>query len=291
MSDENNDPDINFFNKKSEVVNSPYYNVDKFYSSSQNLLKNSFSVLHINIRSMNKNFEKLREYLSHAKGNFSVITLTETWCNDDETDKNSLWQLPNYTAIHQIRKSSKKGGGIALYVHNSLNYKIPKNKNINNNDIECLNIEIVSKTSENVMVSCIYRPPRGDAHKFLDEMKGHIIKNKFQEKPLFLVGDLNINFSDYSRYIHVRNFFNFVFQNGIFPVINRPTRMTKSSVMVIDNILTNTLIDSYIQSGIIKTDISDHFAVFSLLKTDLEQTNIKKTIIKRDINEDSMEYF
>ena len=106
LSDENNDPDINFFNKKSEVVNWPYYNVDKFYSSSQNLLKNSFSVLHINIRSMNKNFEKLREYLSHAKGNFSVIALTETWCNDDETDKNSLWQLPNYTAIHQIRNSS-----------------------------------------------------------------------------------------------------------------------------------------------------------------------------------------
>ena len=105
-------------------------------------------------------------------------------------------------------------------------------------------------------------------------MKGHIIKNKFQEKPLFLVGDLNINFSDYSRYIHVRNFFNFVFQNGIFPVINRPTRVTKSSATVIDHILKNALIDSHIQSGIIKTDISDHFAFFSLLKTNLEQTNI-----------------
>ena len=44
LSDENNDPNINFFNKKSEAVNSPYYNVDKFNSSSQNLLKNSFSV-------------------------------------------------------------------------------------------------------------------------------------------------------------------------------------------------------------------------------------------------------
>ena len=44
LSDENNDPDINFFNKKSEAVNSPYYNVDKFHCSSQNLLKNSFSV-------------------------------------------------------------------------------------------------------------------------------------------------------------------------------------------------------------------------------------------------------
>ena len=30
LSDENNDPDINFFNEKSEAVNPPYYNVDKF---------------------------------------------------------------------------------------------------------------------------------------------------------------------------------------------------------------------------------------------------------------------
>ena len=68
MNDENNDPDINFFNEKSRAINAPYYNVDKFNSSSQNLLKNSFSVLHINIRSMNKIFEKLREYLAHIKG-------------------------------------------------------------------------------------------------------------------------------------------------------------------------------------------------------------------------------
>ena len=68
LNDENNDPDINFFNEKSGAINSPYYNVDKFNSSSQNFLKNSSSVLHINIRSMNKIFEKLREYLPHIKG-------------------------------------------------------------------------------------------------------------------------------------------------------------------------------------------------------------------------------
>ena len=67
--------------------------------------------------------------------------------------------------------------------------------------------------------------------------------------------------------------------------------MTKSKATIIDHILINTLIDSHIQIGIIKTDISDHFAVFSLLKTNFEQTNIKKTIIKRGINEDSMKYF
>ena len=172
-----------------------------------------------------------------------MSALTETWCSDDKADRNSLWQLPNYTLIHQIRKSSQKGGGIALYVHNSLNYKIPKNKYINNNDIECLNTKIVSKASKNVTISCIYRPSRGDAHKFLDEMKGHIILNKFQEKRLFLVGDLNKNSLDYSRKTYVRDFFNFVFQNGIFPMIKRPTRVTKLIATIIDHILINTLID------------------------------------------------
>ena len=96
---------------------------------------------------------------------------------------------------------------------------------------------------------------------------------------------------DYCRNIHFRDFFNFVFRSGIFPVINIPTRATKLSATMIDHILTKPLIDLHIQSGIIKTDISDHFAVFSLLKTNLELTNIKKTIIKKDINEGSMKYF
>ena len=73
---------------------------------------------------MKKNFEKLCEYLSHVKRNFSVVAFTETWCSDDKVDKKSLWQLPNYTAIHQIRNNSQNGGGIALYVHNSLNYSL-----------------------------------------------------------------------------------------------------------------------------------------------------------------------
>ena len=40
-----------------------------------------------------------------------------------------------------------------------------------------------------------------------------------------------------------------------------------------------------------KTDISDHFAVFCLLKTSFEQSNIKNIIAKRDIKEASIEHF
>ena len=93
-----------------------------------------FSTLHINIRSSNKNFEKLKKKiwkgsifnLSLVKRDFSVVALTDMWCNDDKAVQNSLLQLPNYTTIHQIRNNDHRGGVVAVYVHNSLDFKIPK---------------------------------------------------------------------------------------------------------------------------------------------------------------------
>ena len=154
LSNENNDPDITFFNEKREAVDSPYYNVDKFKFCSQILLKMYF-LFCISTLDINKNFEKLLEYLSHVKKTFLIIALTEMWCSDDKVDKSSLCQLRNCTAICTIRYRGQKGESISFYVHHSLNYKIPKNKNIDNNDIKYLNIEILSKTSENVIISCI----------------------------------------------------------------------------------------------------------------------------------------
>ena len=51
-------------------------------------------------------------------------------------------------------------------------------------------IEIIRKNAKNMIVSCIYRSPRGDSHIFLDEIKPVICKN--HQKPLSLVEDLNV---------------------------------------------------------------------------------------------------
>ena len=74
--------------------------------------------------------------------------------------------------------------------------------------------------------------------------------------------------------------FNLVFQNGVFPLVNRPTRVTKLSATIIDHVLTNTMKDSEVQSGIAKTDKSDHFPVFTLMKSSLVLPNIKETFMK-----------
>ena len=48
-----------------------------------------------------------------------------------------------------------------------------------------------------------------------------------------------------------------IFQHGLLPVINKATRVTKKSATAIDHIITNSFFKNNINTGIIKTDISD----------------------------------
>ena len=113
--DEANDPDLNIFNDHSEAVSLPYYTIDEFSCPSNSLLKNPFSILQINIRSMNKKFEKLQEYLNVVKGKFSIIALTETWCNDDRADKTLYGKCPTTHLFTKLDKMDKKDG-VLLYL-------------------------------------------------------------------------------------------------------------------------------------------------------------------------------
>ena len=79
------DPDSNFFNENIfQTLNANYFSEEeaKFKLSSQTN-KLSFSILHLNIRSMNKNFENFKLFLSTCAHEFSMICLTETWNSDE----------------------------------------------------------------------------------------------------------------------------------------------------------------------------------------------------------------
>ena len=78
----------------------------------------------------------------------------------------------------------------------------------------------------------------------------------------------------------VHEFFNLAFQDSVFPVINRPARLIETIAKIVHRILINSTINSLLNSGIVKTDIGDRFAVFCLLKINFQQSNIKNIIIK-----------
>ena len=109
LTNDNFDPDSNFLMKKMNSVESTYYTHEEFVSFSSNLIEN-FSIIHLNIRSLHKNIDKFKDFLNDIKGKFRIIVLSETWI-DDKADLNSLFHIPDYSFIHEKRKTNHKGGG------------------------------------------------------------------------------------------------------------------------------------------------------------------------------------
>ena len=57
---------------------------------------------------------------------------------------------------------------------------------------------------------------------------------------------------------------------SLFPLINKPTRITNQCHSIIDNIYTNSINEDII-SGVIIADIGDHFPIFSILQKDINK--------------------
>ena len=89
---------------------------------------------------MNKNFDSLKSMLHNLNFSFKIICITETWCQGSEN--NSNYGIPGYTSIHQPRAvsqiSNHAGGGVCVFIHNSLNFKSRSELSINNADCESL---------------------------------------------------------------------------------------------------------------------------------------------------------
>ena len=98
--------------------------------------------------------------------------------------------------------------------------------------------------------------------------KNLLSANDKTSKNIIFAADLNINVLDYESKKKVLRFLSSTFQYNMIPTINKLTRVTRKTVTATDHIITNTVI-SGIQhrSGIIKTDILDHFPIVYALST------------------------
>jgi hypothetical protein len=92
--------------------------------------KNYFSLLHLNIRSVSKNFDSFKHLLNSQGKPIKVIGLTETWLNDTNNDN---FNIEKYDFISSNR-SNKKGGGVGIYIIKETECKIRKDLNSVNED-------------------------------------------------------------------------------------------------------------------------------------------------------------
>ena len=245
----------------------------------------------MNVRSLQKNFEKFSFFLNSSKKNFDILCLSETWC-EETISQISLYHLPNYSLLELPRSSGKRGGGVLMYISDIHSSFIRTKFTVSNIHAETLFAEISFSNCKNLVIGIVYRPPNGKYDIFKNHLKSVIKKVNQEKKLLCVAGDFNINALTYDKFPKTKSFFDMLFKHNVISVINRPTRVSRTSATAIDNFLTNNFLDTKFSSGVIKTDISDHFPIFhSFHFYDNSNRNERKTIFKRNLSQRNVENF
>ena len=162
-------------------------------------------------------------------------------------------------------RKCKTGGGVDLYVNDSIPYTVREDFEFFYNEMESLFIEIDSKvfqTASNIIIGIVYRMPDSSIDIFNDRVADIFNVIDKENKLFYMLGDLNIDFLKCYEHRLTSSFIDILYSNNAFPLITKPTRVTQNTATLIDHILTNNFdIMGYHKQGILCTDISDHYAV------------------------------
>jgi len=275
---------------------SPYIDID---SVGQMLVSQSkkFSVLSINIQSLNAKYDKLTTlitYLEQYDFTFSAICIQETWFKENQ-DTN-LFQIPGYKLIHQGRICSEHGG-LIIYLKNEFNYCF---RNIyKQSDLwEGLFIDVfLQNSNKKLTIGNIYRPPKfnnsnSTIENFIKEITPIVISLSKESSYTIFTGDFNINLLEIDSRSKYQAFFDLFVTNGFYPKIMQPTRLTRNKGTLIDNSfckLTDIINGSY--SGILLSYISDHLPHFTCLDILTKSANKSKYIYVNKMDEKSITSF
>ena len=163
---------------------------------------------------------------------------------------------------------------------------------INCDAIESLCLEITNEKLKNIILNLTYRPPNGRVKEFEKHLNKMRSTNDILKKEVIMAGDFNMNLLDFEQNNKVQNVLNIMFGHSMMPVINKPTRVTKNAATAIDHIFINSVTTTKFKTGIIKSDISDHFPIFFVADYNIHIKETKKRFIfRRNLSDISVEKF
>ena len=173
-----------------------------------------------------------------------------------------------------------RGGGALIYTHKCLTCNLCNDMYVSDKDKEIFFTEIPKGNDKNILLSCCSTPPNGDIESLSGILQNKITEKSVSEKKIsYKIGDFNMNCLKYHENAKTKPFYYNIFEKGVIPIINRPTRISEHSASLIDNILTANIFKNSLKKVIIKSDVSDHFPIFfsiQLTKEKLQQGVTKK---------------
>lgn len=225
--------------------------------------KHTFSLFHLNTRSLVKHHDELVSLLKILDQDLSIIGCSEIWAN--ERTYMDILNLDGYNLYYKSRVG-RPGGGVCLYIKSDLLVNEYDNLYFDDDQSDSLFVEICPNkpNHKNIIVGIIYRPPDSNLDIFKAKFDKLLHCLNKTNKTCFILGDYNIDLAKDDN--DSNEFVNILHSSFFFPTINTFTRVTSTSSTIIDNILTNAH-EASLDPAVIITDISDHFPV--VLFTDL----------------------
>ena len=216
-------------------------------------VEKQFSVFHANVRSLRFKMDILQAEVDGH--DYDIIAITESWLNPNI--KNEDIRLPGYRDPIRKDRSETTGGGVCLYVKESI--VATRKPMYEINGIECLCVEFNLQTSRLLVCVC-YNPKKVNPmfwSKF-DEMIEIINDDNYRN--VVVLGDLNHDFlSDVNHTL-----FQTLETYNYSQLITEPTRITETSQTLLDPIVVSDK-SLVTDCGVTPPFCSDHCAVYASL--------------------------
>jgi hypothetical protein len=290
FSDDRNQVDF-FDNSNYEDI----FNYSKSCYITENKLENfmhpdnkaSLNIIHINCRSLNKNFDSITNLLYRTNCSFTAIGLCETWLSPITQD---TFNIEGYQFVCRSR-CNKIGGGVGLFINAAYNFQVRTDLSFMKDYIESIFVEISQENSANIVIGCIYRPPNSDVALFNIEVLQMLnILNKNRKILTFIMGDFNLNLLNSDSHAPTNDFLNNLMSHSFLPAIHHPTRITATASTLLDNIFSNNM-KYKMESAILYSDISDHLPVLINVDLKLCKGTVSSSRSSRMYNIESIELF
>ena len=213
-----------------------------------------YSIGHANTRSLAPRLNEVCYLLESEK--LEILCISETWLSEDVLD--AVLLVPGYKLHRCDRPGGRRGGGVAILVSESLRVTRLHDSSDDDTGVEALWLSVGGVGRSTVIVGAIYRPPGALTVRLCDTLRGHFEVALATGKPVFVLGDFNVNLLNPDT-ADSRNFTSLLSDLNLVQLITGPTHPCPTPTLL-DLALTN--VPSVIDNVSVLPDLlADHYPI------------------------------
>ncbi|KAK6017038.1 hypothetical protein OSTOST_17474, partial [Ostertagia ostertagi] len=223
---------------------------------------------------------KNRVFLDHVTSNrYDLYLLTETWLKDHHSMTSMLNHWINDYAVLRCDRSHRAGGGVSMFIRNTLNYTIIISESVPRG-YEILAADVASPEFR-LRIVLIYRPP-SSTPSFSEQLAKAISDLSTVSFPVIVLGDFNlpeINWAQWDSWKEETHPLSVTFaSHGFKQYIKEPTRGSNILDLLFSNdheLLSNVSVNSSIGH-------SDHLSIsFEIMRSLLPTVPVLKRLFSK----------